>query len=87
MRLFVWLALAGCLFAQEAQKKKKAPVAGDDRQGYTDTPQIPGQPWKVHDAARPRPRKVAPAATTGNPPADGTERHGPPAGDTLCRAQ
>jgi hypothetical protein len=70
MRLFVWLALAGCLLAQQPQKKKRAPVAGDDRQGYTDTPQIPGQKWKVHDAARPRPRKVAPAATLGNPPAD-----------------
>ena len=30
-----------------------APGAGDDKTGYTDTPQIPNQKWKVHDAARP----------------------------------
>lgn len=70
MRMLVWLATAACLFAQEGEKKKRSPEAGDDRQGYTDTPVIPGQKWKVHDAARPRPRKVTPAATPGNPPAD-----------------
>ena len=41
-----------------AQEPKKD--IGDDKRGYTDTPQLPGQPWKVHDAARPRPRKVKP---------------------------
>ncbi len=33
---------------------------GDDKRGYTDTPQLPNQKWKVHDMARPRPRKVKP---------------------------
>src|SRR5579862_1297497 len=36
------------------------PEAGDDRRGYNDTPQLPGQKWKVHDMDRPRPRKVTP---------------------------
>ena len=33
---------------------------GDDKRGYTDTPQLPNQKWKVHDMERPRPRKVTP---------------------------
>lgn len=36
--------------------------AADDKPGYTDTPVIPGQKWKVHDAERPRPKVVAPNA-------------------------
>jgi len=35
--------------------------------GYTDTPQLPGQPWRVHDDARPRPRVVTPGAGAGAP--------------------
>jgi hypothetical protein len=34
--------------------------AGDDVRGYNDTPQLPGQKWKVHDMERPRPVKVTP---------------------------
>ncbi|MBM3797482.1 MAG: DUF1080 domain-containing protein [Acidobacteria bacterium] len=34
--------------------------AGDSVLGYTDTPTITGQTWKVHDSTRPHPRKVAP---------------------------
>ncbi len=44
---------------QQAATDSKKDI-GDDKRGYTDTPQLPGQPWKVHDAARPRPRKVKP---------------------------
>ena len=32
----------------------------DDRPGYRDTPVIPGQKWRVHDADRPRPKVVDP---------------------------
>jgi hypothetical protein len=28
--------------------------------GYSDTPVIPGQQWRVHDGSRPQPRVVAP---------------------------
>src|SRR5215467_15861080 len=54
-----------------AQSKREHPV-GDDKSGYTDTPQLPGQPWKVHDAARPRPPKVTPGMPLLNeaPPSD-----------------
>ena len=57
--------------------QKKAPLntpppeAGDDVRGYNDTPQLPGQKWKVHDMERPRPVKVAPAPYVDQaPPAD-----------------
>lgn len=43
--------------------------------GYTDTPYLPGDRWRVHDDARPRPRIVEPgtasmAAKPGNAPSD-----------------
>lgn len=38
--------------------------------GYSDTPVLPGQKWKVHDIDRPRPRVVTPGATPGAPPSD-----------------
>ena len=63
MRKILWLAiLAASLAAQQQQKKANRPSkeAGDDKRGYTDTPQLPGQKWKVHDAERPRPRKITP---------------------------
>jgi len=41
--------------------------------GYTDTPVIPGQKWRVHDANRPRPKvvKVGPSKTLGAKPPKG----------------
>src|SRR5215469_12047919 len=38
--------------------------------GYTDTPILPGQPFHVHDPARPHPRVVTPAAQVGGAPSD-----------------
>lgn len=43
--------------------------------GYTDTPFLPGDRWRVHDDARPRPRLVEPGtastpAQPGQPPSD-----------------
>lgn len=38
--------------------------------GYSDTPALPGQPWRVHDISRPHPPKVTPGATPGAPPSD-----------------
>jgi hypothetical protein len=66
MRPILLFALSAAIFAQPAKE------AGDDRRGYTDTPQIPGQKWKVHDADRPRPPKVTPGQPLLNeaPPAD-----------------
>jgi len=71
------LAFAGtaALFAQQPQpvpaKKAAHHYAGDDIRGYSDTPQITGQKWKVHDMERPRPVKVAPGPYfMSAPPAD-----------------
>ena len=60
MKLLVFFALAASLAAQQPAAEKPAHDIGDDKRGYTDTPQLPGQTWKVHDAARPRPPKVTP---------------------------
>ncbi|MGE5647966.1 MAG: DUF1080 domain-containing protein [Acidobacteriota bacterium] len=65
MRIILFLALAGALAAQTHD------AAGDDIRGYNDGPQLPGQPWKVHDMARPRAPKVTPGpAYTIAPPSD-----------------
>jgi hypothetical protein len=48
---------------------------GDEPVGYTDTPQLPGQEWRVHDRDRPVPPTVVPAAGANlglAPPADAT---------------
>jgi hypothetical protein len=38
--------------------------------GYTDTPMLPGQKYRVHDPARPHPVVVMPAASPGGAPSD-----------------
>ena len=38
--------------------------------GYTDTPMLPGLPFRVHDAKRPHPRVVTPSGQCGGAPAD-----------------
>lgn len=48
--------------------------------GYTDTPRIPGQPWRVHDSARPNPPVVDPGPAPDRPaptPGDATVLLGP----------
>jgi hypothetical protein len=45
-------------------------VAQQKREGYSDTPVIPGQKWKVHDPERPYPREVTVGATNAEPPSD-----------------
>ena len=45
----------------------------DDRNaiiGFTKLAEIPGTPWRIHDASRPHPRIVTPGATPGAPPSD-----------------
>lgn len=56
--------------AHAAPPGKEDPVPG--KPGYTNTPIIPGTPWRVHDAHRPRPpvvTSVAPALPVA-PPSD-----------------
>jgi hypothetical protein len=38
--------------------------------GYTDTPMLPGLPYRVHDPARPHPIVVTPSAEAGGAPSD-----------------
>ena len=66
-KILALIAMAASLAAQPPPKE-----AGDDQHGYIDTPQLPGQKWKVHDADRPRPVKVTPglAALAEAPPSD-----------------
>jgi len=60
MRLLIaTLALVPFAFAQQNHEL-----------GYDNTPQIPGQKWRVHDNTRPHPPKVKPAAQPGGAPAD-----------------
>src|SRR6266542_3128151 len=71
--LFLVVFLAGLCAAQCVDRPRPnrphpAPEAGDDVRGYTDTPRIPNQPWRVHDAERPRPKKVAPGPVVSAPP-------------------
>lgn len=60
------LILAGLLAAAPAAQKKNrtAPL------GYSDTPVLPGQKWKVHDIDRPRPAQVTPGEQYGQSPSD-----------------
>ena len=51
--LNVMIAAAGLAVAQ----------AADSPVGYTDTPEIPGQKWRVHDPNRPAPKVVTPGTT------------------------
>ncbi len=57
--------IAAVLVAQNAKPDfRTSPL------GYTDTPVLPGQKWRVHDIDRPHPAAVTPGATCGAPPSD-----------------
>ncbi|HEY3440449.1 MAG TPA: DUF1080 domain-containing protein [Paludibaculum sp.] len=74
MKYLIAIAAAATLFGQQppaAAPKPTHEYAGDDIRGYSDTPQITGQKWKVHDLERPRPEKVKPGpVVTAAPPSD-----------------
>jgi Domain of Unknown Function (DUF1080) len=59
-------AIAGAVLY--AQQQHSRPGIGE--LGYDDTPQLPGQKWRVHDIDRPHPGVVTPGAEYGNPPSD-----------------
>ena len=76
MKFLIAIITAATLFGQQPQASAPKPAPaheGDDIRGYSDTPQITGQKWKVHDMERPRPAKVKPGpAFTAAPPSDAT---------------
>lgn len=47
-----------------------SPALAQEKPGFRDTPMLPDGKWKVHDADRPYPTVVTPAATPGAPPSD-----------------
>ncbi len=53
-----------------AQQKKDRPAYRKSPVGYSDTPVIPNQKWKVHDIERPNPAVVTPGAKASDPPSD-----------------
>jgi Domain of Unknown Function (DUF1080) len=61
----VWLV---CVFITSTVSNAQQPPR--EGKGYTDTPQLPDQPWRVHDKHRPRPPKITPGAELGQPPSD-----------------
>lgn len=69
-------ALAAAQQAPQPVKPPQAPAPAKPSNyrtspiGYADTPVLPGQPWKVHDIARPRPAVVTPGPRPGDPPSD-----------------
>jgi hypothetical protein len=68
MRFLALIVAAASLGAQQPAKSPAPPEAGDGVRGYTDTPRLPGQTWRVHDADRPRPKKVTPGPPVSSPP-------------------
>ena len=65
--LAVALSCAAALACAQVDRAKRG--CGDPP-GYSDTPVIPGQTWKVHDIARPKPPRVASKPVTTPPPSD-----------------
>ena len=60
------IAFAGCLILASC-----AAAYGGKLEGYTDTPFLAGQPWRVHDKLRPAPAVVTPAPyVRAEPPSD-----------------
>jgi hypothetical protein len=55
---------------QQAQPPAHAGAQTSTDLGYTDTPILPGLPYRVHDPARPHPKVVTPGAQPGDPPSD-----------------
>jgi hypothetical protein len=58
------LLLCGVAILAQQGGRRTSPV------GYNDTPVLPGQKWKVHDIARPRPAMVTPSSVPGGAPSD-----------------
>lgn len=65
---------AGAGAAPAAQRPDEGPVKGPNGEviGFTKLAEIPGTPWRIHDAARPHPRVVTPGASPSGAPSDAT---------------
>lgn len=73
MRKWMAMSAAGAVLAGGllwAQSKRGDKGYRTSPTGYSDTPVLPGQKWKVHDIDRPRPKVVTPGTQPGQPPSD-----------------
>lgn len=62
---------AACAQTQQTTSATAEPPAlAPTDLGFTDTPMLPGLPYRVHDPARPHPPVVTPGAAPGAPPSD-----------------
>jgi hypothetical protein len=73
--LAILCVAAGLVFQAQGQPAGQTAPPGQEEYkpgelGYTDTPLIPGQKWRVHDVERPAPPVVEPGASAGAPPSD-----------------
>ena len=67
------LTSLGVVSALELAARAQQPPARQHRtseMGYTDTPLLPNQKWRVHDINRPQPPQVTPGSKPGAPPSD-----------------
>ena len=55
-----------------AQSNNQVLGPGGEVWGFTNLAEIPGTPWRIHDANRPQPRVVSPGNVVGAPPSDTT---------------
>lgn len=62
----VAVALIAAGQASDSEKRRNRTSAP----GYSDTPVLPEQKWRVHDIARPHPAMVTPGAACAQPPSD-----------------
>jgi hypothetical protein len=69
-RTLLSLAPAALAAAQQSPQPAKPKGYRTSPTGYSDTPVIPGQTWKVHDIDRPKPVLVTPGPNPGDPPSD-----------------
>jgi 3-keto-disaccharide hydrolase len=60
--------------APPAQPNPDGPVRGPSGAviGFTNLAEIPGTPWRIHDASRPQPPVITPGDSVGAPPSDAT---------------
>ena len=72
IRAALFAALLLAITASLSAQRAKDPCSRTSAVGYSDTPFIPGQKWRVHDIARPHPPLVTPAAGVAfsPPPSD-----------------
>lgn len=76
LSFIVALSIAGALGTawvhtqQAASQTAKPPAPTANDLGFTDTPILPGLPYRVHDPKRPHPPVVTPGEAPGSPPSD-----------------